>query len=302
MMGPVHEKDDDTAAALLRAAAETLRPIVRKLLASGVPFGRLESQLRELYVEVADSDFGRPGRRQTQSRIALLTGINRKEVRRLRAKDGAAPPPASFSRNQAASLISLWMSGRSTIDARGKPRPLPYVAEQGPSFSKLAQEVTADVSPRAILDALVESGAAEIQRGGRVALKAPSYVPRLGRPQKLGMLAEDPGELVAAMLHNIFAERGAEPWLQRKAFFDNIGSDGIVKLRETLRRAGEGFLRQAERTLARSDRDRNPDAPGGDRLGVGFGVYYFEKRGGQNAPVGNEPFRKPRASPRSKKR
>src|SRR5205085_1470628 len=146
---------------------------------------------------------------------------------------------------------------------------LAYAAERGPSFSKLAQTVTADVSPRAILDALVESGAAEIRRGGRIALKVPSYVPRLGTSQKLAMLAEDPSELVAAMLHNIFAERGEAPWLQRKAFFDNIGSDGIVKLREALRRAGERFVRQVERTLARSDRDRNPHAPGGERAGVG---------------------------------
>ena len=291
----------DTSEALLRAAAETLRPIVRKLLASGVPFGRLESKLRELFVEVADRDFARAGRRRTQSRIALLTGINRKEVRRLLAEDQASPP-ASFSRNQAATLISLWMNGRATSDRRGKPRPLPYVAERGPSFSKLAQTLTADVSPRAILDALVESGAAEIRRSGRVALKVPSYVPKLGTSQKLAMLAEDPSELVAAMLHNIFAERGESPWLQRKAFFDNIGSDGIVKLREALRRAGERFVRQTERTLARSDRDRNPHAPGGDRLGVGFGVYYFEKGGRQNTPVGDKPSRKAALSPRSKKR
>lgn len=36
---------------LLRGAVETLRPIVRRLPASGVPFGMLEARLRELVVE-----------------------------------------------------------------------------------------------------------------------------------------------------------------------------------------------------------------------------------------------------------
>ena len=293
---------DRVSEGLLRAAVETLRPIVRKLLASGIPFGQLEARLRELFVEVAQADFSRnPRGRQTLSRIALLTGINRKEVRRLRARDARQPPAASFGRNQAASLISRWVMSKATSDRRGKPRPLPYQSARGESFTKLAREVTADVSPRAILDALVESGAAEIRQGNRVVLKKASYVPELGSPEKLTMLADDPAELVEAMLHNIFGQPGEDLWLQRKVFYDNIGSDGVAKLRSALRRAGKQLMERAERTLARNDRDRNPTAPGGDRIGVGLGVYYFEKRGSA-AVRGKAASPSGTASPRSRKK
>ena len=69
---------DGVREGLLRGATATLRPIVRRLLESGVPFGQLEGRLRELFVEVAERALAIPGRPQTDSRIALLTGLNRK--------------------------------------------------------------------------------------------------------------------------------------------------------------------------------------------------------------------------------
>ena len=70
---------------LLKAAVEVLRPIVAQMIANGVVFGHLESRLRELFVRVAEASFEIPGRPQTDSRISVLTGINRKEVRRIRS-------------------------------------------------------------------------------------------------------------------------------------------------------------------------------------------------------------------------
>ena len=72
-----------------------LRPLVQRMLASGVPFGLLEDRLRELVVEVAEQEFPLDGRRQTDSRIALISGINRKEVRRIRSRRQREPGEAS---------------------------------------------------------------------------------------------------------------------------------------------------------------------------------------------------------------
>src|SRR5262245_27620272 len=147
---------------MIWAAANTLRPLVKRLLATGVPFGQLEARLRELFVEVAEKDFALSGRRQTVSRVALLTGINRQEVRRIRSAEKTAAP-ASFSMNLSTSLISRWLTDARTIDRRGHPRPLPYQAARGPSFMKLARAVTADLAPRVLLD--------ELMRGGLVQLR-----------------------------------------------------------------------------------------------------------------------------------
>jgi hypothetical protein len=265
----------EAADGLLHGAAEALRPIVQRLLASGVPFGLLEARLRELVVEVAEQEFALAGRRQTDSRISLISGINRKEVRRIRSRTSQTARPPSFGRNQAAGLISRWRTDPRATDGAGRPKPIPYKAARGPSFVKLAEQVTVDLPARAILYELVRTGAAELRDDGWVVLKSDAYVPKLGRAEKLAMLAEDPPDLVETMLRNIFEEVN-EPLLQRRVSYDNIGADGVGKLRRQVRVAAQGFLQRIDRLLANHDRDRNPKAPGGERQSAGLGVYYFE--------------------------
>lgn len=268
---------------LLRAAVETVRPIVRRLLASGIPFGLLESRLRELVIEVAEQEFTLAGRRQTDSRIALVTGINRKEVRRIRSQSAEPLRPPSFGRNQAAGLISRWRADPRATDHAGRPKPLPYKSGRGPSFVKLAEQVTVDLPARAILDELVRTGAAELRADGWVVLRADAYVPKFGRAEKLAMLAEDPPDLVETMLRNIF-EEVSEPLLQRRVSYDNVGAVAIPRLRRKIRSAAETFLRRIDRLLAKHDRDRNPEAPGGERQVAGLGVYYFESPHSRKTP------------------
>jgi hypothetical protein len=271
--------DDDLGERLIWAAASTLRPLIKRLLANGVPFGRLEARLREVFVEVAEAELALPGRRQTDSRVSLLTGINRKEIRRIRSAEAAQPAPSSFSLNHAASVVSRWLVDPQTTDRRGRPRPIPYQASRGPSFMKLARKVTTDLAPRVLLDELVRNGAVEIRPDTLIALTASAYVPRRDTAEKLQILGEDPPELIETILRNVFAE-ASDLLLQRKVYYDNLGSDTAHRVRAEVRREGERFLRQVNRLLARYDRDRTPSAAGGERLYAGVGVYFFESPAG----------------------
>jgi len=266
----------DVGERMIWAAANTLRPLVKRLLASGVPFGRLEARLRELFVEVAETELALPGRRQTDSRVSLRSGINRKEVRRIRSAERGRRAPSSFSMNYASSLISRWLSDPQTVDPAGRPRPLPYQAKRGASFMKLARKVTADLAPRVLLDEVLRSGAAEL-RGNLIVLKSDAYVPKREPAEKLQILGEDPPELIETILRNIFSE-SPELLLQRKVYYDNLGSDAAKQIRAQMRREGERFLRRVNRLLAKYDRDRNVSASGGDRYYAGMGVYFFENR------------------------
>ena len=254
----------DLRGRLIWAASETLRPIVRRLLEMGVPYGALEIRLREVFVRVAESELAVPARRQTDSRIALVTGINRKEVKRIRSTRAQLKAPRSFSINQAAILISRWRSDPETVDGRGLPLPLPYRAARGPSFMKLARKLTGDLAPRVLLNELVRSGAAELREKNLVVLRGEAYVPNV-EESGIRILGEDSAELVETILRNIFSE-GRERLLQRKVYYDNLGSDAAKRIRGLMRHEGERFLRRIDRILSSYDRDRNPQAPSGDRL------------------------------------
>ena len=263
----------DVPAALLDAIAEAVRPFARRLLAMGVPLGQVEGRLRTLFIDVAERDFALLGRRATDSRVALLTGINRKEVRRLRGTP-AATDSGRFGTNHVTNLVSRWSTDSKTTDAAGRPLPLPYRAARGASFMKLARAVTSDIAPGVLLEHLVASGAGEV-RDGKIVLRAAAFVPRTGSAEGLQILAEDPAELIETMLHNVLTD-GREPFLQRKVSFDNLGSEATERVRAAMRREGERFLGRVEHLLARYDRDRNPKAPGGERHYAGIGVYFFE--------------------------
>jgi hypothetical protein len=281
----------DVGERMIWAVANVLRPLVKRLLVSGVPFGRLEARLRELFVEIAERELALPDRRQTDSRVSLLTGINRKEVRRIRSAERSQLGSGSFSMNYATSVISRWLTDPQTVDRSGRPRPLPYQTERGPSFMKLARKVTADLAPRVLLDELERSGAVELRAGNVVVLRGDAYVPKRDPSEKLQILAEDPPELIETILRNIF-EEGAELLLQRKVYYDNLGGDAAAQIRATMRREGERFLRRVNRLLAKHDRDRNPKAAGGDRHYAGIGVYFFES---PPQPKPSSPPRRPRA-------
>jgi len=259
---------------LVWAASETLRPIVRRLLEMGVPFGALEMALRDLFIRVAESELAAPGKRQTDSRVALVTGINRKEVKRIRSVKARRRAPRSFSINQASNLISRWRSDPTTTDSRGKPLALPYRASRGPSFMKLARKLTGDLAPGVLLKELVRSGAVELREKNVVVLSADSYVPKAAL-SGIQILGEDGPELVETILRNIFSKR-SERLLQRKVYYDNLGSEAADRIRAEIRREGERFLQRIDRLLSRYDRDRNPKAPGGERRYAALGIYLLE--------------------------
>jgi hypothetical protein len=287
----------EVQAGLIRAIAEAARPLVKRLLVQGVPFGWVERRLRALFVEVAAAEFAIPGRRATDSRLTLLTGINRKEVRRLRSERVQAGPRGTFSLNHMTSLVSRWTTNSVTVDDAGHPRPIPYRAARGPSFTKLARQVTRDLAPGILLEQLVASGAAEVVEGDLVVLRGPAFVPKTGSPQHLEILAEDPAELIETILRNT-VDGVRERLLQRKVYYDNLGADAAARIRAEMRREGERFLVRVERLLMKYDRDRNPRAPGGARHYAGVGVYFFESPAGGASP---EPAATTRVRTRAKR-
>jgi len=264
----------DIGEALIRGAVFTLEPFVRRMIAHGVTFGRLERRLHDLFVRVAEREFADAGGPPTDTRVAMVTGLNRREVHRIRSEDAGGRAPSTFTRSVTASLISRWVSDPATTRG-GRPIPLRFSAARGPSFEKLARKTTLELRPRALLDTLIRTGAVTLLEGERISLTRRAYTPARGQPEMLAILAQDPPELVDTTLHNVLGE-GPATRLQHKVAYDNIGGDALERLRETLNREAEKLLSRADRTLAKLDRDRNPKAPGGERTYAGIGIYSFE--------------------------
>ncbi|MDP1635270.1 MAG: DUF6502 family protein, partial [Gallionellaceae bacterium] len=72
------------SAPLISAVRHLLRPLVKLLLTHSITFPFLSDLLKSIYVEVATEEFRLQDKPQTDSRISLLSGVHRKDVKNLR--------------------------------------------------------------------------------------------------------------------------------------------------------------------------------------------------------------------------
>ena len=68
---------------LVAAVARLLKPLVRVLLRNGVSYGTFADIAKRQFVEVARNEFSIQGRKQSLSRVSVITGLTRKEVARV---------------------------------------------------------------------------------------------------------------------------------------------------------------------------------------------------------------------------
>ncbi len=266
----------------LEHALETLlQPIVRLALKRGLAFGRFAEMVKRAYVGAAKLDFAVPGRKLTISRVAVLTGMTRKEASRLLQDDPDANAGTRMRRqvNRAARVVSAWVEDPTFLDASGKPAPLPLEADSPASFQNLVSRHGADVPARAVLDELIRVGAVSQDEEGTVRLIERAYIPAADEGAKLDILGTDVADLVSSIDHNLDAEREITLF-QRKVAYDNLPADFLPVLRTLLAERGQPLLEELNAEMARRDRDVHPDGRSDEEAGRSramIGIYYYEE-------------------------
>ncbi len=155
------------------------------LVASGVTYPQISELLKSLFVEVAENDFRLPNKQQTDSRINFLTGIHRKDVKRLRnetTNQHSIPEAASLG----ALLVSRWIGDSAYTDPQGKPVPLARQKTQGgkQSFEALVASVNKDIRSRAILDEWLNLGVVYLDEQNCINLNIEAFIPEQGYDEK----------------------------------------------------------------------------------------------------------------------
>ena len=272
-----------SAKSLERAVVTLLRPLIRLVLKRGMAFGQFAELLKRAYVEAAEEDFAVPGRKLTISRVAVLTGLTRKEASRLMQEEPAvSESQARRSVNRAARVVSAWAVDPTFQDAQGAPVELPFDGAEGPTFARLVALHGADVPPRAVLDELMRVGAVVRQEDGRIHLVERAYIPAADEAAKLDILGTDVADLIASIEHNLDADAGVR-FFQRKVAYDNLPADYLPALRELLSQRGQALLETLNDDMARHDRDLGAVASDAPRRRAMVGIYYFEDENDDDA-------------------
>lgn len=267
-------QNDKTREALSAAVLRVLRMLARLLLRHGVSFKAFSEIAKRAYIESAENDFALPGRKSTISRVAVLTGLTRKEIQKLGNTDTTSDAETLMRYNRAARVVSGWARDKDFRDGEGEPRPLSFDG-QDTSFSELVRRYSGDMPPRAVLDELTRVGAVQRANDGNVVLVQHAYIPRSSDADKLAILGTDVAELIDTIDHNLGED--ARPRFQRKVMYDNLPIEAVEKFRELGAARSQALMEYLDSWLSQHDREANPASEGEGRMRAGIGIYYFEE-------------------------
>lgn len=264
--------------ALIVALRRLLRPLIKLLLVNGITYPFLSNLLKSLFVEVATEEFLLNGKPQTDSRISLLSGVHRKDVKRLgeeSQQEQVAPPTVSLG----AKLVALWTSNALYLDENGRHIPLPRQASEGgvKSFESLVSSVSKDIRSRVILDEWLRIGVAHLDEEDRVCLNTDAFIPENGYDEKAYYFGQNLHDHIASGAHNLLGQK--PPFLDRSVYYNNLTPESVAELAELSKKLGMQILvavnKRAEELQASDAKKTDADQR------INFGIYYFsaeEKR------------------------
>jgi hypothetical protein len=258
---------------LIAAIIRLLRPLVRILLRHKIPYGAFADLAKWVYVDIADREFNVQTRKQTVSRVSVITGLSRKEVARLQKIDSPDDEAVAKEYNRAVRVINGWLNDDRFAERAGRPRVIPFEGDN--SFALLVKDYSGDVPAGAILDELTQVGAVTVDKDKNVTLQRPAYIPVSGTEEKTHILGTDVALLLQTIDHNLHAEKA--PFFQRKVMYDNLPEEALAAFRELSAEQAQALLEKLNEYLSQQDRDTNPNVTGTGRKRAGLGIYYFEE-------------------------
>ena len=258
--------------ALSLAALRILRPLVRLLIRHGMAYGTFAELSRKAFVDEGFAEILESGKRPTVSSVSALTGLTRKETKRLRETSDVDDELSAQRYSRAIRVVSGWLANPRFHTASGDPAVLPFEGNDS-SFSALVREYSGDIPPAAMLSVLETSGTLKMDEQG-VELLARAYVPNDTSIDKINILGTDVAELTSVIGHNI--EAGLEDrWFQRKVSNIAVREDALPVFRELSNRKSQELLEEYHAWL--SVNEVHEEQPGQDKPWyVAVGIYYFE--------------------------
>ena len=261
-----------TRDALLKAVRGLLSPLARLLIQHHITFPAMRELLKTVYVETAARMIRDDGEEPSNSRLFILTGVHRKDIKRLLE---APPngPTATFGASLGGEIIARWCARDEFIDERGQPRPLLRTGTPDePGFEQLVTQASKDIRPRAILDEWLRQGLVSIDNE-RVRLNEQAFVPGDDFDTLCYYLQRNIHDHLAAATHNL---RGnGDPMLERSVYYGHLSAESIQQLRAHAYSRSIDLLSELNRMAMRlhEQDQQNPAA----RHRFRYGCYWHEQ-------------------------
>ena len=263
---------------VLAATYSCLRPLARMLLRSGVDYQQFAEAAKNAFIEEAALEQDPEGKTVNVSRIAIKTGLSRKEVARLRDKRieriASAKGLASDIEHTglAARTLQRWHTDPRFLDNKGNPKALDFVSS-GVCFSELIRRVGGDVPPGAVRDELIAGASVVEEEDGKLRAVRRHFVPGTVSEDLVVNLAQLVLPVIEGLVRNTTETKSDFRFLQRISYTDRLKDSSLPVVRKMARERCSQFVEQIDDWLTSHEVDDGE--PNSERR-VEVGVFYFE--------------------------
>ncbi len=250
---------------LRRAIKHVLKPLVRFFIKKQITLPTLVELVKSAYVEVAEKDFAIDGKAPTDSRINLITGVHRKDVKRLRDLNDEHKPSERLSINSL--MLATWMA-EAPYAQKGEPQDLPIQGDV--SFESLANLYSRqNIRASSILANWRDLGWVVDTEDGALRLNLDELQSHQLSEDQLYFFAENLADHMATSTGNLASQRKQ---FERAVFYNRLTESSIKKLRASSKEKAMTVLKalnQEALTMQKQDKQLD-DANYRFRLGSYF--------------------------------
>jgi hypothetical protein len=187
------------------------------------------------------------GEKVNKSRVAILTGLTRKEVKNVidRALGDAS---SDRTHSRPARVLTGWYSDPVFQGPYGIPLELSYESQEDdkPSFVELVRRYSGDMAPRQMLNQLIESGAV-VEVDGRYKAVSRIFLHSKLSPSLIRRLGSVGYRVFSSAAKNIDRKAESPGHFDRMVFSDEGCTDEVIDLfQEYIKVRGQEFLEELD--------------------------------------------------------
>ena len=272
---------DATQDRILKALLMCLKPIAKIMLQCGIGYRAFAEVAKTAFVDVATSDYGVRGRPTNMSRVAVMTGLTRKEVRRLRDESKNGHSPAENVTTPMALIIHKWVSDSDYLDADGRPAELPFDGESG-SFKSLVKKYGGDIPPGAIRTELKRVGCVEEMQNGRLVLVKRAFRPSDTEDRVLNFLLKSVYPALANSAHNLDPANAESEWPQYTVDTKSIRKSDLARIKRITSDRCVDFVESFDDMFIAYEALHEQEGDSAGQNPIAITISYFEEKDDQS--------------------
>ena len=177
---------------LLAAFRHLMVPLVRILIRNGIPFREFSEVVKGIYARIAADEASTPERPASLARVAIVTGLSRREIGRIFGEPDQLKKALESNANAIARLLQGWHSDPEFTGPYGFPRDVFFSNDPGgaPSFEDLVKRYASDLPPSVMLDELLRvKTAVQVVETGMIRVVKRTFIPEEMAPELIEVFA-----------------------------------------------------------------------------------------------------------------